>query len=522
MKARLLFLVLLVLTLSVHGRPQDSKSSVGGVLVSPLLHRKLVKPGQKVFLSFTLENPSQVRQLLDGTIENFQMEDWTYRTIYGKEHARDCRDWFSQRTIQVSLDPGQRRELRLQVDIPRGSEGVYWAMVKLTPRPNGSTTKSLLSYEIPLVLVSGKNPKPNLVVHSPVLNCTQNLRGSKAFTAVLPIENPSQGFTPIGAIGEVRNTSSNRVVARMRLEDRNLMPGTKRQLVFLLPALPDGRYRLAFRAQLGAKSLPEVTSEYVLSKGASKTVSELNQLTLAPVTVEPNAISSVVPAGGSRTISLRVTNNSNRPLHLDISPAPIQQALNGSLGIGAGDLPIGLNVGVQTSNQPLEPGETRAVRVTMSRSAATSGDAWFALSLKERGNGQSIAESIFGTVTVVKGSKPLIAVEDPRLIMDGKTPVAIKFTVRNTGNVALRPEPSATVLEGGVRLVERPAVPIIGDGGLLPGSVVDNVLMLPQKLKAGEYVVEILYQYGDKDFARARVPIRIVAPIKLDKSAPKG
>jgi hypothetical protein len=300
------------------------------------------------------------------------------------------------------------------------------------------------------------------------------------------------------------------------------MPGTKRHLSFMLPNLTDGRYRLGFKAVMGTRALPQVVSEYVVSHGVPKPLSEVNQLAVTPITVQPSGIGASIPPGGSRSITLRVTNNAKRKISLDMVPHAVEQTLNGSVGLGSRTLPIGLDVKVSANSQPMEAGETRIVRVVASLDAKAAGDMWFALAIKERDNGLSLAETVYGNISVPNSSKPMVAIETPKLVMDGKTPVAIKFQLHNSGNTALRPEPSATVLEGGVRLVERPAVPLVGDGGLLPGSIVDNVMLLPQNLKPGEYIVEIAYQYGDKEFAKARIPITIFAPKASNASRPKG
>ena len=64
----------------------------------------------------------------------------------------------------------------------------------------------------------------------------------------------------------------------------------------------------------------------------------------------------------------------------------------------------------------------------------------------------------------------------------------------------------------------RLAVPEVGDGGILPGKTIANSVMLPAGLKAGEYVVEIAYQFGEQNFGRIRVPVSVPAT----KSAAKG
>ncbi|MEB3042003.1 hypothetical protein, partial [Capnocytophaga gingivalis] len=86
-------------------------------------------------------------------------------------------------------------------------------------------------------------------------------------------------------------------------------------------------------------------------------------------------------------------------------------------------------------------------------------------------------------------SKAEVAVEDATLVRDGDKVIAVNFKVRNTGNTAVRPLGSASLLMDGVRLVDRLAVPVVGDGGLLPGKFVNNTVMLPASPEPGSYVL---------------------------------
>lgn len=510
---RILFISAAALTLIPTTFAQNSRSAIGGLLISPLLHRVAVRAGQTSEITFTVENPGQQPETLSGQLSSFTVEEWTYRTQYDTPHPRDCREWFSQQTIEQPLTGGQRMGMKLKFEAPRNADGPYWCMLKLTPKPTGSTTRALISYEVPVVIVVNKNPKAQLEIKSPVITVKASRDNKKSYIASLPIENPSGGFTPIGASGELRNANNGRIVTTMRLEDRNLMPATKRQLSFLLPALPDGKYRLSFRALMGNRALPPVTSEYVVTRGIPKLETQAASMALTPVSIDPSGITTSIPAGGARTVAVKIRNNGDRPLPLEVEARNVEQAANGSIGMGE-VAPKTVTLEIEKNETPLAPGETRILRLQIGVAAGASGDLWFALGFKERGNGKALAETLFGTVTVPNSAKPMVAIANPQVMADGSTPVAIKFRVQNTGNVALRPDPSAAVLEGGIRLVERPAVPAIGDGGLLPGGEIENTVMIPQNLKPGDYVVEISYQYGDKDFAKVRVPIKIAAPAK--------
>jgi|GEM_PF-1086872 len=495
-----------------------ARSAIGGILVSPLIQRLSSTAGRKAEVVFIAENPGQNTEIAEANIQPFTVEDWTYRTIYGTDHPHDCSNWFKSKTNTVTITPGQRQEVRLQVEIPRGTEGPYWCMLKFTPRPNGSLTKSLVVYEIPIVFIVGKNPKPVVKVGSPLMRRVDPKSRSTTMSAILPLTNDSDGFSVIGASGTLRRADTNRVVADFSVEDRNFMPHSKRELNFVIPNVADGRYKLDFKTFLGIRSLPLVSSDVVITKGVPKLASEVAQLETTPITMEPSSLNLAIPAGGQRTSVVKITNNSNHEISLDMKPVSIEQGTNGSIGIGDGGLPFGLNVEISGEISRIQPGQSATARVRMMVPKEAKGDLWFGLSVKEAQNGSSLADAVFATVSVPKTEQPNLEVIEPTPVKDGSRTIAIKYKVTNSGNVALRPEANATVLADGVRLVARLAVPEVGDGGILPGKTIANSVMLPAGLKAGEYVVEIAYQFGEQNFGRIRVPVSVPAT----KSAAKG
>jgi len=488
-----------------------TRSAIGGVLVSPLIQRLSSSAGRKAEVVFIAENPGQITEVAEANILPFTVEDWTYRTMYGAEHAQDCSSWFKSKTNTVTITPGQRQEIRLQVEIPRGTLGPYWCMLKFTPRPNGSLTKSLVVYEIPIVFIIGKNPKPVIKVGSPLMRRVDPKSRVPAMTAVLPLTNDSDGFSVLGASGTLRNADTNRVVADFSVEDRNFMPHSKRELAFVIPNVADGRYKLDFKTVLGIRSLPIVTSELVVTKGLPKLASEVALLETTPITLEPSSLNLAIPAGGQRTSMVKITNNSNREISLDMKPVSIEQGANGSIGIGDSGLPYGLSVEISGEISHIQPGQSATARVRMVVPREAKGDLWFGLSVREAQNGNSLADAVFGTISVPKTEQPNLEVVEPLTVKDGSKTIAIKYKVSNTGNVALRPEANASVLADGVRLVARLAVPEVGDGGILPGKTISNSVMMPAGLKPGDYVVEIAYQFGEQNYGRIRVPVKVVA-----------
>jgi hypothetical protein len=196
-------------------------------------------------------------------------------------------------------------------------------------------------------------------------------------------------------------------------------------------------------------------------------------------------------------------------MEVGILAKPLQQGRTGGIGVSDGPLPAGATVDVTPSSFSIEPGRMAVARIVVQSAPAAKGDTWFGLALSERGNAKSLAETVFGTLTVKGTEAPRLEVVKQGLDSLQGHPVRIRFTVRNTGNQAVQPEASCTVLRGGVLREAALEVPKVGDGGILPGAEIDNSVMLPQDLKPGDYIVDIGYQYTDKDSAHLRVPITV-------------
>jgi hypothetical protein len=503
-----------------QNNPNTPQSEIGGLLISPLLQRVIVKPGQTSDVTFTAHNPRQVRETATFELLSFSLEDWSYKTTYGADNPRDCSAWFPSKNQDIQVEPGQRKDIHLKFEVPRGAAGAYWCMLKVTPRPDGSTTKSAVMYEIPLVLIAGKNSKPSLRVQTPTLG---RVPGAKSgFLATLPIESIGDGFTTIGAVGNLRSMPSGRIVNDFRLDDRNLMPMTKRNLSFLVPSLTDGQYRMMFRAIAGTRSLDPITVDYIVSKGVAKALSDPAALEQTPITMEPSSFNLSIPKGGNRSISIKITNNGLKPLSINLSANTLDQNLSGSIGVSETKNPVGMSVDIDNDNDPIAPGETRTVRIALEVPETAEGDIWFALVAKENGNAKALAESSYCSISVPSTQKPGLTIENAEVIKDRDKAVAIKYNVRNSGNIALRPEPSAAVLEEGVRLLARVGVTPVGDGGILPGKIIENTIMVPAGLKPGNHVIEIDYQYSATDIAKLRVPITIPAAAKAAPAKAKS
>jgi hypothetical protein len=149
-------------------------------------------------------------------------------------------------------------------------------------------------------------------------------------------------------------------------------------------------------------------------------------------------------------------------------------------------------------------------------------DEWFAVTFRDADDGNSVGEMIQGVVSIQGAHKPKLELEAGLLEAVDGYPVRVPFKVKNTGDEALQPLPTAVILEQGVRVVGRLDVPVLGDGGVLPGSVLQNSVALPPGLKPGGYQLLVRYQYGTTLFAELRVPFGVNPPAKRKPAGKVG
>lgn len=485
--------------------------SLGGALISPTMYRVNVQPGRKGSLEFVIANPGKRQVRGTGKLEilSYLPEDGTYRMQYDVAHPRDASTWFEERNSTIELAPGERKKVNLKYSVPRGTTGSYWCTLKFSPKPVGSMSKATVVIQIPLIFTVGRPQKPIIKVSSPKILRKWENDAESPLLAKLPIANEGEGLAIIGATGDLKNIITGQVVAEFSTENRNLLPGTNHDMSFIFPKVPDGKYRIALRAEIGSRRLNPVASDYVIVDGEAKIASEATTLELPPITVEPAGIALTAPAGSIRSQTVRITNISGRNMTIDLALHSLEQAESGSIGIGRDALPEGLTASVYPSSITLRPQATSNVRVNLKTEKTAEGDLWFGLAITERSNAQSLTETVNGSISLVNTIKPNLEVINEQVDWVKGHPLGVRFAVHNSGNQALMPLPRAAVLENGIKRIADLVVPTQGSGGILPGATLPNSVMLPPDLGVGEYIVEISYQYGEESYAKLRVPLKI-------------
>jgi len=470
--------------------------------VTPLMFRTEVRPGTTVAFPIEVQNLQQNLLTVNFSLDSVTFEDWSYLPHFGVPHAHDCSSWFSMKELNRTVKGSTRETLELTAKIPSVHQGVYWCMARLTPHFQGDSSTIYAQYQIPIILFIGHQPRPDLKLGTPTLT------GSPASSQIsVPFENNGEGFTVIGANVEMRQVGSNRLVGTFYDADRNLFPGSKRNLFFSPGSLQKGQYVIISKPQAGTRSFSRIMGSYTVSADGIKPTAPGESLEMSPITLDPPAIHVAMPAGAQRSSVVRVFNNSQKSVNVSVQVRALSQNQSGGFELGQDGPKSGLTVVSDPPNLQLDAGRSGAVRLSLTTDKTVTGDVWFGVSAKTEATNE-IAEEIYGSISV-PGGVPKLELTQLNLKKIGNYPLSIRFSIKNTGTMSLKPIGFAQVLEQGLTPTATLQVPTLGGGGVLPGSVLENEVMLPPNLRPGAYTVDVKYQYGDELFADLTVPVMV-------------
>ncbi len=480
--------------------------------VVPVMFRQPARPGGVVTLRIGVQNLEAGPLTAQLEIRPVTYQQWTYGPILDKATKYDCSTWFAETKVEGTVKARSEGVFTLKCNIPKGTEpGAYYCMGTIVPKFSNDNSKIVTQYQIPIILYVGNQPKVDLKFGSPELTAS-----TKENFVEVPFQNESEAFLVVGATIQVRDLTTGRIVAVRTDSDRNLYPESNRKLHFTVPLLADGQYRVQAVCQAGTRTYRPITADFVVRDNVSKPLTDKTLISLPPFVVDPGRVHVNMPAGSKRQLAIKFTNISDKPLTVSLTSHKLSQQSNGSLQVlDDGPVPP-LGVTLTPDTITIEPKRVTTARVTLTLDAGASGDNWFAISAITT-TGDSMSEEVYGSATVpetreVKFQPKVSIVEKEIGKVGAGYPISVDYEVTNTGNIALKPQVTAGVLESGLTAVATIEVPVLGDGGILPGATLHNRLMLPLTLKPGTYAVEIKYQYGEDLFERKLIEFNVPAP----------
>ena len=508
-KALLLVALLASQVGTVLGQPQVN--GLRGMAVVPVMFRQPARAGTTITLPIGVTNLESGPISVQLEINPVTYQEWTYGPLLGKATKYDCSSWFAETKMTSSVPSREQKFFPLKCAIPKGTEpGAYYCLGTIVPTISGDNSVIRTQYQIPIILYVGAQPKADLKFGSPELTAS-----TKENFVEVPFLNESKAFLVVGATVQVRDLTTNRLIAARSDSDRNLYPESHRKLHFTVPLLPDGRYRVQAVCQAGIRTFRPIIAEFIVKDNKSQPLTEKALLSLPPFVVDPGRLQVALPPNSRRSVAIKFTNVSDNPLTVSLTAHKLTQLPNGALQVldDGPAPPLGLTL--TPDSVSIEPKRTVTVRVVVNLDDGASGDNWFAISARTT-NGDSMSEEVYGNARVPETLKvryqPKLTITPKEVGTVNGIPISLDYEITNVGNIALQPHPSASVLEGGLTGVATLEVPPLGDGGILPGSTLHNRVMLPLNLKPGAYAVEISYQYTEDLFEKKLIPFTIPAP----------
>ncbi len=489
---------------------------MGGLLVSPGIQRVDSRAGATGTVNFELYNPNSVPTIATIELASFLPKEWSYDAQLNKPHARDASAWLKVTPETYRFDPYQQQVRGYKYTIPRSAKGTYWCMLRISPRPaSGSSTNNVV-FEVPIIFNVGSGMRANIKLQTPIVTANA-VKTDSGLVLTVPMLNMGDVNAVITASGEIRPLEGGRIIKSFEVPDKNLLPQSKRYITAELPKMADGKYRVTMRINVNSRSLPRVKVDFAVVKGKATGLDDPKVLEMAPISIDPPGFALEMPAGATKQQALRVRNNGTKPLTLLITANAVEQTTSGALGASESAPPVGLTINIEPREMVLQPNELGSSRLQIGVDKTAKGDLWMAFSVAVKGSSTSLKEVITGNVLVTKTADPKLEISNMQLVKAQGKPIQVRFDVKNTGNKAVAPVATAAILDRGVQVVNYLEVPKVGDGGIIPGATVQNTVMLPIDLKAGEYVVEISYQYAPQLTAKGRLPLSVAKPVKKTK-----
>lgn len=474
---------------------------IGGLSFSPLQYRIAANPGLSGVLEFNITSPTGKAAEGSMRITSAVVDDWTYRAHYGVANPNDCSSWFAKKEARV-LVAGKPVVQQFRYRVPSQARGSYWALLVFSPKPVGSRATMNLIYEVPILMQVGRPETPDIKVAAP------RVEGDVGAPSIsVGFVNDGNSFGIVGAQCTLRSVLTGHKIAEERMFDKNLYPHTKRRLSLNVSALRPGRYELSVSPEIGHRQLPDLVSSVEVQGQTIVQRETRGLLSVTGVEVQPSGLEASVPPGGTMLGVIRVRNTKGTPANLKIAVTGVEQNASGALGIGNSS-PSYLDVSVSPSDLSLPPGGVQSVRLMLKTDRAASGDLWFGLKIGDK-SGEGIPQQMLGVVSVKSTLRPQLVLQSEgfEYARDGQ-PIKLNYAIKNTGNTGLQPRSVAGIISGN-RLVNSLAVPLLGDGGIIPGAVLQASVMLPLNMPPGRYEVQVKSRYSKTGVAELAVPFTV-------------
>jgi hypothetical protein len=481
---------------------------MGGFAASPALIRSPVLANKVGTLRIDLENFEATPLTATVRVLSVKPDNGSYAMQLGVKHPNDASGWFKAPEQKITVARDQKYTIQLPFKAPTIKPGAYWCTVEIAPTFAGRRANMIL--QVPVFFYAGRPMRPNLKIGTPGLA----INGRKQRITV-PLENAGDGLLTVVVRADIRDAGSGRVLQRLQDVDRDLYPHTNRVLALNLNPLKDGNYIISATTQLGLRNFSPMQQAVRVQGGKVSVLSPAEVKELSNLTFVPAAIlEDKGTPGARRTKTVQVLNGTGQQVTVNLTLGGLTQQPNGSYQLTESP-PKGVNVSISPTEVTIPARGSRTIKIVMEVPKDAKGDTWFGIEAEAKGT-RMMAEQMIGRVTVPSTAMPGLALKSLGLEKINGRPTSMSFEIRNTGNAAISPAGEAHILLNGITPINEadPEVPILGDGGILPGAQLTNKVQIPLSLKPGTYLLSVVYQYSDTQFDRITERFTVTPPPK--------
>jgi hypothetical protein len=287
---------------------------------------------------------AELTQKSDGTWTEFRSDD----PNFSKVTVRSCASWLTLPPAEIRVGAYQIVPFNLQIDVPAGTRGFYFAALvgtttpRLMPTDTGQLAPVNMQITVPIILEVQSQPMLHQIALTDVGLSFQALTSDSKPTDTVTIDITNSGGTLSRVQPFVRIVGQEgthwKKLGDVKLTEIMIMPGVKLHLQQKVgQVLPSGNYQVEGQLYVDSRRGPNQrkTVKYVGDPTLANTMVGMVSLTLLP---SPLLVD--IASGATRSTSLQVISGSDEDITVNaelILPEHMQSAMS-SQGIKGDDL----------------------------------------------------------------------------------------------------------------------------------------------------------------------------------------
>lgn len=303
-------------------------------LVQPMVIRRMVQPGRRVTIEMKLENtdPQKTETISLSLAELSQDEDAAWRELspddpnLAKFPVRSCRSWIMLPPSSIAVAPYRQVPFTVQIDVPPGTRGYYFAALIATTAPGviteetGIVTMLEIAMVVPVILEVQGIPMTHKISLGDIglQYRAETPEVSAANYITTEITNSGGTFSTIMPVVKLWGQFGGlwRKVLEQNIGETGIMPGAKVRLRYDIGRLlASGTYRMEGCLYVDGRRGNVVTKELVF-KGDERVLP--GAVVAVALEVQPeHSFLEIVP-GATRSASIQVVNASEMAVNVDV------------------------------------------------------------------------------------------------------------------------------------------------------------------------------------------------------------